>query len=127
MWVFGDSIAYWVLKHMLEVTHIANNYYGTRGVFYHNLAVRGAKVQDVAVQVHYQIEFSKKVPTLIIVHVGTNNFNQDQLTLKHAICNLMVEITTMTTNTRMSTSEVLCFQLSSHIGPTPPCKVSKKA
>ena len=96
VWVFGDSIAYWALKHMLEVNRKADDYYGTHGVIYHNLAVQGAKVQDVAAQVQYEIEFTKKLPTLIIVHVGTNNFNQDQLTLKHAICNLMVEITNMT-------------------------------
>ena len=96
VWVFGDSIAYWALKHMLKVNRIADDYYGTNGVIYHNLAVRGAKVQDVAAQVQYEIEFTKKLPTLIIVNVGMNNFNQDQLTLKQAICNLMVQITNMT-------------------------------
>ena len=45
--VFGDSIVYWALKQMAEVTHITPNYYSTQGVHYHNFVIKGAKTQKL--------------------------------------------------------------------------------
>ena len=75
--------------------HIAPDYYGTRGVQYHNFAIRGTKTDQIAQQIQYELDMSRKIPTLILIHVGANDFNKDQLMIKHQICSLVAQVNTM--------------------------------
>ena len=40
---------------------VAPDYYQTQGLTYHNFAIRGAKTDDVAKEVQYQLDFNRKV------------------------------------------------------------------
>ena len=48
-------------------------------VQYHNMIIRGAKVDDIAAEVQYEIDFNRRVPTLI--EVFTKSLQQKRMAI----------------------------------------------